>query len=154
MAGPMRKRKKVLSRISIRPFLNPVHHPSYYYKALLFENAGRKDLAIKELSRAVFIDLKNPGYYHRRGSLYLDVQEYHLAKADLDIAIKELYLDFERNIRKETFSALYRDIAFCSTKLKDYKRAFKDIKTAIELMPNQLYNNLYKGNIYAEKGEL
>lgn len=133
--------------------LNPVHHPSYYYRALLFDNAGRKDLAIKELSRAISIDLRNPDYYHRRGTLYLDVQEYNLAKTDLDIALKELYNDFERHIRKEAFSALYRDLAFSSAKLKDYKRAFKDIKAAIELMPHELYNYLYKGNIYAEKGD-
>lgn len=112
-------------------------------RGIAYKNAGKTDLALADLNKAIDLDGNNALACFNRGIIFEDAKKYDLALADynrsvdLDPGFAQAY-----NNRGNLFSGAGR-----------YDQALADFNKAIKLEPHfsQAYNN--RGSLYANSGK-
>lgn len=112
-------------------------------RGIAYKNAGKTDLALADLNKAIDIDGKSALAYFNRGIIFEDAKKYDQALAnynrsvDLDPGFAQVY-----NNRGNLFSGAGR-----------YDQAIADFNKAVKLEPHfsQAYNN--RGSLYANSGK-
>jgi tetratricopeptide (TPR) repeat protein len=114
--------------------LTPDYH---YHRAICHMRIGNLEPSLKDFDTAIDIDTKNSEYYWGRGLLYGNAALSKLRWASHEKAIE----DFNKAIALEPLAHYYRSRSTAFGKLGKYELAYNDIKTALELNPE---NTVYK----------
>jgi tetratricopeptide (TPR) repeat protein len=101
------------------------------------------DQAMEECNRAIETSSEAGGAYFRRGTLWLDKEEWARAVADFDQAIRQAPTD----------PAILLNRGLAWNQLKDSNRAIADFSAAIQLDPKYSWAYESRGRAWAELGE-
>lgn len=107
---------------------NPTNANILAMLASIYEETGNQKEALKYIEKAVKIEPNNHIYQNFLGFLY----------AEMDIKLNDALKLVEKALSQEPDNAAYLDsLGWVYYKMKDYKKAYKYIIKAVELMPDE-----------------
>ncbi len=107
---------------------NPTNTHILSMIASLYEETGQKKEALKYIEKAIEIEPNNHIYQNFLGFLY----------AEMDMKLDDALILVEKALAQEPENAAYLDsLGWVYYKKKDYKKAYKYIIKAVELMPDE-----------------
>lgn len=146
--------RKAMEDFNSAILINEKYHPAFFIRSILYFNKNELEQAFSDISTAIRLDNLHHYYYARRGHMYKEIENYSLAEANFEMAIKIVGKKYYNPNKAEILAGLNRDKAFCLAKLKRYKKAIRTVNNAINFGGLYDYRSfLCKGNIYAEMGE-
>lgn len=101
--------------------------------------------AIKAMDKAITLSPNDPSLYEDRGNIYLTAKQYTDAYNDYKMAITVAPY-------KAAQSSINADLANVYAGQGDYDQAFKYMRTAIGLQPNNTHLYVVSGNIHRDAG--
>lgn len=136
------KNSEILWTDVIRQF--PFTPKAYINRADFYLRDGKKDLAFKDLTRAIAVDPDYASPYYGLGLFYQDSQDYSAA---IDYYTKAIERD-------PTFVEAYNNRGNVYSSTGRPELAIQDYNRALEIDKNDIYAYLNRGIEYYHKGEL
>ena len=135
--------KKEIVKLDEQIRKNPLDGTAFYKRGIARSNAGMKEAAIKDFTRALELVGDHAGSYYYRGRTNYYEQEYEKALADLNKSIQ----------LKNDYAESYVMRGLTLQELDQDKEAFRDFTRAIELDPKNAKAYEWRSMLYDDAHE-
>jgi len=173
-----RQYEKALECFNKSIALDPNYYNAYNGRGYVYNHLAMYEEAIVDFTKAIELKGDEPDYYFNRGNAYTYLKKYDLAIKDytrvieLDPQHKNGYSNYyctkaivliDQGKREEALHYLNKAISIdptflrsyllrfgICTELTEYDKAFNDINTFINLLPNDSFGYYMRGRCYVE----